>query len=84
MKKFKNVFYKGLTVACFILFLSCSSDDDPDAANSTDPNVFCDREFCSTNANLKQICIDEYNDCTANTTKTDEQCAALAAETCGA
>jgi hypothetical protein len=84
MKNLFNVFYKVLTVACFVLFLSCSSDDDASPTSSTDPNVFCDREFCSTNANLKQICIDEYNDCTANTTKTDEQCAALAAETCGA
>jgi hypothetical protein len=82
MKNLFNVFYKGLTVTCFVLFLSCSSDDDPDAASSSDPNVFCDREFCSTNPTAKQVCIDEYNDCTTNTSKTDEQCAAFAGETC--
>jgi hypothetical protein len=79
MKNLLKLLCTCLFIGCFFMFLSCS-DDDP-GADPGDPNDFCDIEVCSTNANFKQVCIDEYNDCVA-LGGDKETCAAAATETC--
>ena len=84
MKKLLDVSLRGLTLVCFVLLLSCGSDDDSETppAEGNDPNDFCSVELCSSLANLKQICIDEYNDCVATGALTNQECQVFATETC--
>jgi len=62
-----------------IMFYSCSDDDDGDSGQ--DANSICNVEACSTNANFKAVCVDEYNDC-IDLGGDPGQCAAAATETC--
>lgn len=60
----------------FALLIACSDEPDPG-----DPNDFCDFELCASNATLKAVCIDEYNDCVdLGGEKSD--CAVAAQATC--
>ena len=58
---------------------SCSDDETP----ALDPNVFCDENLCVSNPDLKQECIDAFNDClAANPDANDDECAATALLKC--
>jgi hypothetical protein len=79
MKKLIDILYRGLFLSCLVILFTCSDDAAPDPG---DPNDFCSVELCSSDGILKQVCIDEYNDCVAAGLKTKTECAAFAAETC--
>lgn len=81
MKKLSDILYRGLFLACLVILVTCGDDVNPDD-DPGDPNDFCNIELCTSNGTLKQVCIDEYNDCVATGNKSKSQCATFAAETC--
>ncbi len=64
--------------------LGCNDDGGSNGGGGVDPNELCNVEFCIDNATLKQVCIDEINDCIATERGTTEQCVAFGTETCTA
>jgi len=82
MKKILRILSLCMTLSCLTLFVSCNDDGDAVGADPGDPEDFCSIELCQSNGTLKQVCIDEYNDCVATGARTKEECAAFAAETC--
>ena len=79
MKTKAKILIMSLLFGGMTAMYSCNNDDDVDPG---DPNDFCNVELCVSNANFKTVCIDEYNDCVALGAKSNEECAALATETC--
>ena len=78
MKKLKVMSIAIMVILVTSLtFNACNNDVEP----GQDPNEICNVELCETNGTLKQVCIDEYNDCVAKGGD-PEQCAAAATETC--
>jgi len=61
--------------------IGCGSDS---SSGGVDPNELCNVQLCIENATLKQVCIDEINDCIATERGTTEQCVAFGTETCTA
>jgi len=84
MKKLLDVSVRVLTLICFVLLLSCGSDDDGGTPppDGNDPNDFCSVELCSTSDLAKNECIDDYNDCLNLNESTDAECQVFALNAC--
>ncbi len=68
-----------------VTFISCSKDDNGGGEQqSTDPNVLCNQGTCAGNDNLRDRCLDFYNNCLNNNTGSEAECATAAkAAICG-
>ena len=77
MKTTLKILIPALCMGGLIVLFSCDKDDDP-----VNNNDICNIELCIGNETLKQICLDEYDDCKALGEKTDGECLIFAEETC--
>ena len=73
--------YKFYLIASLAGTLAAAGCGD-DGGGGVDPNQSCNVELCIDNATLKQVCMDEINDCIDAGVLTTEECVALGTETC--
>ena len=81
MKTKAKILFMILLLGSMTTFISCN--DDGEKETELDPNVFCDENLCSTDSDLKQECIDAFNNCLATEPDlNDDECAATALLVC--
>ena len=69
----------ALMVGGMACLISCEKDE-----GGGDPNDVCDVNLCSNNNDLKQECIDAYNECVDNSPNPNvDECELVALNFCG-
>lgn len=80
MKTLAKILFMIVLLGSTATLISCNDDS---TESDLDPNVFCDENLCSKDSDLKQECIDAFNNCLATEPDAnDDECAITALLIC--